>query len=144
MTEPTHPDPAWKRIVDDVDTIRNPRDRDVASDAITDAYSLGVARGVERATAPAAGVVNATERPEDTVRRYAGELHRLAEGLAAAGIPLRDGPLDGAEVDTALAAIARLTGERDALRGPGVRGTPEIPWLRGRAAQAFDGGVDGG
>lgn len=51
---------------------------------------------------------NATERPEDTVRRLAGELHRLAEGLTARGFPLRDGPISGSEVDTALAVIDDL------------------------------------
>lgn len=57
---------------------------------------------------PAAEPTNTTERAEDTVRRFAGELWRLASGLADRGIPLRDGEVQGAAVDTALAELDRL------------------------------------
>jgi hypothetical protein len=67
------------------------------ADAVCEAYSLGIERGVERATP-----VNAVEGADAAARRYAGELQRLAQGLGAVGIELREGPIDSAPVDTAL------------------------------------------
>jgi hypothetical protein len=49
--------------------------------------------------------VNLTERPEDTARRYAVELLRLADGLADRGIALHDVPVEEAPVTTALAEL---------------------------------------
>lgn len=56
---------------------------------------------------PATAPTNTEERPEDALQRFAGELWRLSCGLADRGIPLRDGPVHGAAVDTALSAIDR-------------------------------------
>lgn len=53
------------------------------------------------------------ERPEDTVRRYAGELLRLQAGLEALDIPVR-GPVDSAAVDSALKALQEY---QETLRG---------------------------
>lgn len=59
---------------------------------------------------------NLAERSEDAARRFAGELARLHDGLVELGIPMRDGPLTGREVDTALEWIRDHV---DALNGLG-------------------------
>lgn len=58
---------------------------------------------------------NTTERPEDALQAFADELWRLASGLADRGIELRDGPVHGAAVDTALAELDTLRGCIDVL-----------------------------
>lgn len=51
-------------------------------------------------------LTNGAERPADAARRYAGELERLSEGLAARGITVEPGlPVDEAPVTTALAEL---------------------------------------
>lgn len=63
---------------------------------------------LQDALTPPAQPTNISERPEDAVRRFALELVRLGEGLSDRGIPLRDGPVHGAPVDTALAELDAL------------------------------------
>jgi hypothetical protein len=61
-------------------------------------------------------VVNATETADSAARRYAGEIWRLASGLADRDVPLApDAPIDTAPVDTALATIDQLRYERHLL-----------------------------
>jgi hypothetical protein len=50
--DPFASDPEWTDICERVALIRDPNARDIAGDAVTDAYSLGMRRGVARATTP--------------------------------------------------------------------------------------------
>lgn len=52
--------------------------------------------------------VNATRSDADTARAYAEELCRLGSALGEMGYSMREGPLEGAEVDTALEVIRDL------------------------------------
>lgn len=75
---------------------------------------------------------NTTERPEDTLQRFAGELWRLCSGLTDRGIPLRDGPIHGGGVDTALAELDRLRHAVNALASTKPAGLGSVPQDRTR------------
>lgn len=53
----------------------------------------------------APALANLVESGEDAARRFAAQLQRLGAGLHAMDIPLRDGAVEGAEVETALAYL---------------------------------------
>lgn len=77
--------------------------------AFRQAEAVGVLSTIPASSPPpAAGPVNIEERSEDALQRFANELWRLSSGLADRGIPLRDGPVHGAAVDTALTELDSL------------------------------------
>ena len=53
-------------------------------------------------------MTDTVQSAEDAARRLARELNRLQEGMLEMGIALREGPVEGAEVDTALEWLKSL------------------------------------
>ena len=84
MTTTPAPDaasPAWKALCDSIDTITDPGSRDLASDALCEAYSLGITRGEARVRDAAARQVTAYRAGTDQVLT---DMRTIRERLLAA------------------------------------------------------------